>query len=41
MFNDFLKWRQENDVDNVSTYMFTELAQVRQFYPHGYHKTDK
>lgn len=41
MFTDFIKWRQENDVDNIETFMFNELPQVRQFYPHGYHKTDK
>ncbi|CAD8202218.1 unnamed protein product [Paramecium pentaurelia] len=41
MFNDFIKWRKENDVDNIMTYMFDELPQVRTHYPHGYHKTDK
>jgi hypothetical protein len=42
MFNEYLEWRQKNHVDKIIVqYIFTELPDVRQFYPHGYHKTDK
>jgi len=42
MFNNFINWRRENDVDNViESYKFEEHHDVLQVYPHGYHKTDK
>jgi hypothetical protein len=41
MFKKFIKWRIENDVDNIDTYNFTELDEVLKAYPHGFHKIDK
>lgn len=41
MFYDFVKWRGENDVDNIESYVFGEISEVKQFYPHGYFRTDK
>jgi hypothetical protein len=41
MFTNYLKWRQENDIDNISSFPFTELDRVKVYYPHGFHKTDK
>jgi len=41
MFKNFIKWRIDNEVDNIHTYQFPELLDVKKLYPHGYHKTDK
>jgi len=42
MFNTFLDWRKENEVDEViENFSFPEINQVIDVYPHGYHKIDK
>ena len=41
MWNKFINWRKENDVDNITSYDYEELNEVKKFYPHGYYKTDK
>eukprot|EP01017_Pseudomicrothorax_dubius_P025728 TRINITY_DN2810_c0_g1_i2.p1 TRINITY_DN2810_c0_g1~~TRINITY_DN2810_c0_g1_i2.p1 ORF type:complete len:183 (-),score=47.57 TRINITY_DN2810_c0_g1_i2:606-1154(-) len=41
MWENFIKWRKENDVDNIEKFEFPELDQVKMFYPHGYYKTDR
>lgn len=41
MFNKYLSWRAENDVDNISSFQFDEVDQLKRIYPHGFHKTDK
>jgi hypothetical protein len=41
MFTNFLKWRVENKIDDIENYTFPELDQVKLYYPHGLHKTDK
>lgn len=42
MFKAFIEWRQKHEVDTIlKTYVFNELPEVKQFYPHGYHKVDK
>lgn len=41
MFEDFLNWRKEQDVDNIDNFQFDELEGVRKNYPHGYHMTCK
>ncbi len=41
MFSDYLKWREENDVDNAYKFEFPEEKKVKQYYPHTFHYTDK
>lgn len=41
MWNNFIKWRKENNVDEIDKFVFSEIDEVKQFYPHGYFKTDK
>eukprot|EP01016_Furgasonia_blochmanni_P002439 TRINITY_DN10956_c0_g1_i2.p1 TRINITY_DN10956_c0_g1~~TRINITY_DN10956_c0_g1_i2.p1 ORF type:complete len:484 (+),score=114.66 TRINITY_DN10956_c0_g1_i2:3-1454(+) len=41
MWNNFLKWRKENDVDNIDKYNFEEHEKVDQVFPRGFYKTDK
>jgi len=41
MFLNTLKWRKENNMEEIFKYEFPELRQVKKFYPHGFHKTDK
>jgi len=41
MFKEFVRWRFENDVDNIEKFQFPEYLQVMKCYPHGTHKTDK
>jgi hypothetical protein len=41
-FIDCEKWRQEFNLDElVRTFDYTEKAEVFEFYPQYYHKTDK
>ena len=41
MFSNFLQWREEFGTDRIHDFEFPELPQVLQFYPHGFHKTDR
>ena len=42
MYMDHLKWRKENDVDNVlETFDFKEREQYLSVYPQGYYNTDR
>lgn len=41
MFEDMLKWRAENHVDEIHKLDFPEMAQAWQFIPHGYFGVDK
>ena len=42
MFQKFLKWRQDEKVDELRTsFDFSEILEVKKIYPHGYHKVDK
>lgn len=41
MWDDFMNWRIKIDIVTIPEYIFSELEDVQQFYPHGYHKTDK
>ena len=42
MFQKFLKWREDEKVDELRTsFDFNEILQVKEIYPHGYHKVDK
>lgn len=41
MFNAFLEFRKKYDVENNDSFVFHELEDVKKFYPHGFHNTDK
>lgn len=41
MFQNFLAWRKEFDIDNIDKFSFPELEKVKVYYPHGFHKQDK
>jgi hypothetical protein len=42
MFDNFLKWRQENDIDNIiENFQFTENDAVVKAFPTGMHKVCK
>ena len=41
MFTNFVKWRKEGDIDNIKNVSFPEIDQIKVYYPHGFHKTDK
>lgn len=42
MWTDMLKWRQEFGVDTMEEdFEYTELEEVRKYYPHGHHGVDK
>jgi len=42
MFNNFLNWRKENDVDNILlNYTFPNYDEMKKIYLHGYHNIDK
>jgi len=41
MFNKYMQWRQEFGTDHILEFSFPEVVEMRKFYPHGHHKTDK
>lgn len=42
MFKKFLDWRKTEEVDKIrDTFAFEEIFEVKKYYPHSYHKTDK
>ena len=42
MFKKFLDWRAKEKVDEIrESFAFEEVLEVKKFYPHSYHKTDK
>ena len=42
MWSDFIKWRNEFNVDELyQSFEYPELPQVNKYYPKFYHKTDK
>jgi len=41
MFENYINWRKEMNVDSLMDYKFDCLKDIKKIYPHGYHKTDK
>lgn len=41
MFTAYVKWRRDEDIDNISLFDFKEENDVLSIYPRGLHKTDK
>jgi len=41
MWKNFIKWRKENNVDDIMNAKFPEMEEARKYYPHGYFRTDK
>ena len=41
MFKKFIKWRIDNDIENINNFIFNEFDEVLKVYPHGFHKIDK
>lgn len=41
MWNNFIKWRKENNVDEILAKEFPEIPEAKKYYPHGYFRTDK
>jgi hypothetical protein len=41
MFTTYVKWRKDEDIDNISSFDFKEENDVLSIYPRGLHKTDK
>ena len=41
MFTNYIKWRKDENVDEIENFQFTEQLQIKEVYPHGYHKVDK
>ena len=41
MFKKFVEWRKKEDIDNISNFSFPEESELLQYYPRGFHKTDK
>jgi len=42
MFDDFMKWRQENDIDNIATLDISPMKEIeRNYLPHNYYCIDK
>lgn len=40
MFLNFIKFRKDEDVDNIESYDFKEGLEIKKIYPHGYHNCD-
>jgi len=41
MFDNFMNWRRDEDVDNVRSFAYPEVQAIKESYPHGYHNVDK
>ena len=41
MWKNFIKWRQENNIDEIMNMKFPEMEEAKKYYPHGYYRTDK
>jgi hypothetical protein len=41
MFQNYLQWRVEYNVAEILRFPFPEVNDVKLYYPHGFHKTDR
>lgn len=41
MWEGYLKWRKENDVEGIEKAISSDLEVLKQVYPHGFYNTDK
>jgi len=41
MIAECIKWRTNENVEEMLNMRFEELPKIKTLYPHGYHKTDK
>jgi hypothetical protein len=41
MWNNFIKWRKDNNIDDYRNFIYGEIDEVKQCYPHGFFRTDK
>ena len=41
MFENYLTWRRNEDVDDILTFAYPEVQALKASYPHGYHQVDK
>jgi len=41
MVRNFFQWRTEFGTDQIFSFEFPEVTEMKKFYPHGYHKTDR
>jgi hypothetical protein len=41
MWVNFIKWRKDNGVDEIGSYVFSEIEDLKKAWPHGYFRTDK
>lgn len=41
MWQNYINWRKEKNVDSLINAKFPEIYQAKQFYPHGWFRTDK
>jgi hypothetical protein len=41
MFTEFMKWRAKENVDEIENTRFEDILELKKYFPHTYHKTDK
>jgi hypothetical protein len=41
MWDNFIQWRKDNDIDNIKQFDFHEILPVKKCLPHGYFRTGK
>lgn len=41
MVRNYFQWRTDFGTDHIFSFEFSEVTELKKFYPHGYHKTDR
>jgi len=41
MFTDYLKYREDNNLENINKFQISNLNEIKKYYPHCYHNIDK